>query len=174
MVDVPGLKIRSLKSTDARVISDAFAVIGWNKTVEQFERYFNDQTQGRREVFVAHVDSEFVGYVTVEWESTYSPFADKGIPEIVDLNVLPRFRRRGIGNALLDAAEAKIATRADFAGIGVGMTPDYGQAQRIYPQRGYLPDGRGLTQNREPVRHDQSIVVDDSTVLWFIKKLRCT
>ncbi len=45
MVDVPGLKIRSLKSTDARVISDAFAVIGWNKTVEQFERYFNDQTQ---------------------------------------------------------------------------------------------------------------------------------
>ena len=169
---VTGLNIRMLEYDDARIISGAFSAIGWNKSIEQYERYFKEQTEGRRVVFIALLDSQFAGYVTVEWASQYPPFAERDIPEIVDLNVLPEFRRRGIGNALLGSAEAKISTRSDIAGIGVGMTPDYGQAQRLYTQRGYVPDGRGLTQNREPVRPNQPIVVDDSTALGFTKKLQ--
>jgi hypothetical protein len=74
----------------------------------------------------------------------------------------------------MDSAESKIAERGDPAGIGVGVTPDYGAAQKMYVLRGYVPDGRGLTQNDEPVRHRQPIVVDDSTVLWFTKDLKPT
>jgi hypothetical protein len=72
----------------------------------------------------------------------------------------------------MDSAESKVAERGDVAGIGVGMTPDYGAAQQMYVLRGYVSDGRGLTQNGDPVRYRQPIVVDDSTVLWFTKDLK--
>ena len=153
------------------LISKAFAELGWNKPVAQHKKYFHEHESGDRVALVAEIDSEFAGYVTVVWDSGYESFVEKGIPEISDLNVLPSFRRRGIGSALLDEAEAKIAGRSDVAGIGVGMTPDYGAAQRLYALRGYVPDGRGLTQNKEPVKFRQPIVVDHSTVLCFTKIL---
>jgi ribosomal protein S18 acetylase RimI-like enzyme len=56
--------------------------------------------------------------------------ADKS--EIVDFNVRPDLRRRGIGTRLMDEAEALIATRSPIAGIGVGLGLDYGPAQRLY------------------------------------------
>jgi ribosomal protein S18 acetylase RimI-like enzyme len=169
---VPGLTIRNLRIEDAEVISSAFYELGWDKPVTQYEKYFRRQESGDIVVFVAEVDSAFTGYVTVVWHSGYSSFAEKGIPEISDLNVLPAFRRRGIASALMDSAEAKIAERGSVAGIGVGMTPDYGAAQKMYVLRGYVPDGRGLTQNFDPVRYKQPIVVDGSTVLWFTKDLK--
>ena len=36
-----------------------------------------------------------------------------------------------------------------IVGIGVGLYPDYGSAQRLYIKRGYLPDGHGATYNYE-------------------------
>ena len=172
MTNPQKIEIRRLLPEDPQIFSSAFAKIGWNKSVAKYENYLRDQAEGVREVFVAEASGDFAGYVTVEWESKYPPFADSNIPEVVDLNVLPRFRRQGIGTALLDAAEAKIAERSDVAGIGVGMTADYGQAQRMYSRRGYVPDGRGLTQDRQTVKFRQPIVVDDSTALWFTKELR--
>lgn len=168
----PGLTIRNLRIEDAEMISAAFSEIGWNKPVMQYEKYFRRQESGDIVVFVAVVDSVFAGYLTVVWKSGYSSFAEKGIPEISDLNVLPEFRRRGIASALMDSAEALIAERSDVAGIGVGMTPDYGAAQKMYPLRGYVPDGRGLTHNGDPIRYRQPIVVDDALVLWFTKDLK--
>jgi ribosomal protein S18 acetylase RimI-like enzyme len=140
--------------------------------VTQYEKYFRNQESGTHVIFVAEVDSVFAGYVTVVWHPGYDSFAGKGIPEISDLNVLPESRRRGIASALMDSAEAKISERGDTAGIGVGMTPDYGAAQKMYVLRGYVPDGRGVTQNFDPVSYRQPIVVDHETVLWFTKDLK--
>ncbi len=161
-----------LNSADPRIISAAFGKLGRSKPIEQYERYLSRQSQGLQDVLVATVEKEFAGYVTVLWKSGYKPFAEVGIPEINDFSVLPKFRRKGIGTALLGEAECRVEERSTVVGIGVGMTSDYGAAQRMYPKRGYVPDGRGLTQEGIPVVHDQPIRVNDSTVLWFTKKLR--
>jgi GNAT superfamily N-acetyltransferase len=94
-----------------------------------------------------------------------------GIPEIQDFNVLPRFRRRGIGTRLMDEAEQKVSERSGVAGIGVGMSPDYGAAQRLYVLGGYVPDGRGLTSNGSTVRQGDEITVNDRMVLYLTKTL---
>ena len=165
------VKIRRLTVDDAAVISGAFYEIGWSKPVSLYERYVREQESGDRVVFVAEVEATFAGYLSVLWKPDYRYFVDQKIPEIQDLNVLPSFRRRGIGSVLLDKAESVISERSDVAGLGVGVTPDYGAAQRIYVKRGYVPDGRGLTQNGKYLRHNEPIRVNDATVLWFTKDL---
>jgi ribosomal protein S18 acetylase RimI-like enzyme len=113
----------------------------------------------------------FAGYVTVVWVSGYRPFAEAGIPEIQDLNVLPQFRRRGIASALMDAAEAAIATRTETAGIGVGLYADYGAAQLMYLRRGYLPDGRGIAYRGATVAPATRVPVDDDLVFMMARRL---
>jgi ribosomal protein S18 acetylase RimI-like enzyme len=162
-----------LRADDLPVFEAAFAAVGWNKPAAQYKRYLHDQTLGHRAVLVAEVDGDFAGYLTVCWAAFYPPFREAHIPEIVDFNVLPQFQRRGIGSALMDAAEALIAERSPIAGIGVGMTADYGAAQRLYVKRGYIPDGRGLTTVGDRfVQYGEQITVDDELVLHFTKRLR--
>ncbi|HEY9339017.1 MAG TPA: GNAT family N-acetyltransferase [Kribbella sp.] len=164
------LEIRPLRAGDPEMISGAMTAIGWNKPLSQYERYLAEQTAGTRDILVATVDDGYAGYVTVRWESPYEPFG--GIPEIQDFNVLPELRRRGIGTALMDAAEALVAERSAVVGIGVGLYPDYGQAQRMYVRRGYLPDGRGLIYDGRQVPPMEMIRNDDSATLMFTKQLR--
>jgi GNAT superfamily N-acetyltransferase len=122
--------IRALHADDIPAIAASFAALGWNKPASQYERYLAEQEAGERPVCVAFIDSSFAGYLTVCWESGYPPFRAENIPEIVDFNVLPRFRRQGFGARLMDMAEGVAAQRSPVVGIGVGLTPDYGAAQR--------------------------------------------
>jgi ribosomal protein S18 acetylase RimI-like enzyme len=170
------LVIRLLSIKDCEPIAAAFAAQGWSKPASQYQQYWEETKSGRRVVLVAEVGGdlarEFAGYVTIVWESGYGPFRAAQIPEIVDFNVLIKYRRRGIGTALLDEAERRIAARAPLAGIGVGLTPDYGAAQVLYVQRGYVPDGRGAVSGGAPVHYGQQIVVDDDFGLYLTKRLR--
>jgi len=168
------LRIATLAQGDAQKIAAAFAAIGWqsHKPAEQFDRYFAEQQRSERAVLVAQLDEAFAGYVTIVWASAYEAFRSAGIPEIADFNVLPALRRRGIGTALMDAAEALAAERSETVGIGVGLYPDYGPAQRLYVLRGYVPDGRGIAwrgRNAEPM---DAVVVDDDLTLHLTRKLR--
>lgn len=166
------LTIRPLDPADIAPIAAAFAALGWDKPASQYEKYHSEQESGQRAVLVAFLNGEFAGYVTVVWRSQYPGFAIDNIPEIVDFNVLPKFRRRGIGAALMDEAEKQAATRSAIVGLGVGMTADYGPAQRMYAKRGYILDGRGLHSRGQPVQYGQSVPVDDDLVLYFTKELR--
>ncbi|HFD7913012.1 TPA: GNAT family N-acetyltransferase [Legionella pneumophila] len=93
----------------------------------------------------------------------------------MDLNVLPAFRKLGIGSALLTAAEEKASSQHEYIGIGVGLyggsDGGYGQAQRLYVNRGYIPDGLGVTYNYKPTVPGQSYPLDDDLILWFTKRL---
>jgi GNAT superfamily N-acetyltransferase len=163
--------IRPLGASDPPVIAAAFAAIGWSKPREQYERYLVQQEADQRHVWVAHVGNQFAGYVTLVWQPDYPPFRAEGIPEIQDFNVLPAFRRRGIGSALLDAAESAAGARTRVVGIGVGLDPDYGPAQRLYVLRGYVPDGRGIVWRDSTVSYGEQVIVDDDLVLYFTRVL---
>ena len=166
------LFIRLLEADDIPQIVKAFKELGWDKPESQYERYLIDQAHEERDVYVAFVDEEFAGYLTICWISTYELFSQKDIPEIVDFNVLPKFRRMGIGTQLMDRAEGEIQKVSSIAGIGVGMDPDYGAAQRMYVLRGYVPDGRGLHYKNHYVRYGEQITVDDNLALYLTKELK--
>ena len=166
------LQIRLLEADDIEPIASAFAQIGWNKPAAQYRDYLAEQEAGVRVVLVATVETRFAGYVTIVWASHHPPFHAEGIPEVVDFNVLPHYRRQKIGTRLMDEAERRIGERSALAGIGVGLYPDYGAAQRMYVLRGYIPTGSGLWYDAHQVQYGETPCLDDSLALFFTKQLR--
>lgn len=165
------VRVRLMANADVAPVAAAFAAQGWHKPQEQYRRYLEESAEGRRVVLLAERGGEFAGYVTVVWESEYPPFRAAGIPEIVDFNVLIKFQRQGVGTTLLDEAERRIAERSAVAGIGVGLTADYGAAQVLYVKRGYVPDGRGMAQAGRAIRHGEQVTIDDDLAVYFSKRL---
>lgn len=119
--------MRPITLDDAGPLSAAFAALGWDKPVAQFEGYAREHLDGERVVLVAEEDGGLAGYCTLQWVSGYPPFRAAGVPEIVDLNVLPHRRRRGVATALMDALELEAARRSDVVGLGVGLSPTTGR-----------------------------------------------
>ncbi|MEW6685704.1 MAG: GNAT family N-acetyltransferase [Candidatus Edwardsbacteria bacterium] len=167
-----GLKIRKLNKNDAVIISQAFSEIGWNKPTLQYENYYSEQCEGKRVVLVALLNGKFAGYLTIVWQSGYPYFKENNIPEIMDLNVLPKYRRQKIATKLMDEAEKIVSNKSKIIGIGVGLAPGYNAAQRMYVLRGYIPDGLGVTYKGKYVRHGQKIIANDSLILYLTKKLK--
>ena len=166
------IRVRRFLAGDLVSAAQCFSALG--KTTGLFERYLGEQNDGRRTVLLGLSAGRLAGYVTVNWQPTYSPLATAGIPELQDLNVLPTFRRRGIGTALVRAAESEVKGRSQALGIAVGLHPGYNAAQRLYVQLGYVPDGNGITVGERPVSEMQAIVLDDNVVLHFEKTLAST
>lgn len=164
--------IRLFDRQDIPEVTQAFEKLGWNNPASQHERYLMEQHFRIRDMYVGRVGGRFAGCLTISWQSTYAPFRESRIPEIMDFNVLSEFRRMGIGTQLMDRAEAEIAKVSPVAGIGVGMTPDYGAAQRLYVRRGYVPDGNGLYYRGRPAQYGEAIKVDDNLALYLTKELR--
>ncbi len=165
------LKIRKFEDHDCQIISEAFSKQGWNKPIEQYLEYFKEMELGVRDVLIAELDGQFAGYVTILWTSDYTPFRERGIPEIVDLNVLIRYRKMGIASLLLDEAEKRIRLISKFVGIGVGLFQDYGAAQRLYVKRGYVPDGKGIWTKDRHIGYGEKVIIDDDVALYLIKEL---
>jgi GNAT superfamily N-acetyltransferase len=172
MHNAQDLAIRPLNEDDPAVIAAAFAQMGWNKPEEQFRRYLGEQAAGIRMCFIATVDGQIAGYVTVHWRPSYPGFSELNIPEVQDLNVLRQFQRQGIASKLLDRAEAEVARHSRFVGIGVGLHPGYNVAQRLYVRRGYIPDGCGVTYRDQYIDEGSHVVLDDDLVMHFTKQLR--
>jgi GNAT superfamily N-acetyltransferase len=165
------LAIRPLAASDVQPIADAFARLGWNKPASQYERYLEEALKDIRTTLVATSHGQFAGYLTIKWQSGYPPFRDANIPELQDFNVLPEFRRRGIGARLMDETEVLVSARSTTVGLGVAFDPDYGSAQRLYVKRGYVPDGLGAMWNGARVKWGDSVRVDDDLVFYLTKSL---
>jgi GNAT superfamily N-acetyltransferase len=147
--------------------------MGWPKPDGYFVARVAEATAGEVVVLVAADDeSNYLGHAIVQWVSRYAGFQEPCIPEVQDLNVIATSRRQGVGSMLLDHAERLIAGRSPHAGIGVGLYADYGQAQRLYVKRGYVPDGAGVMRNNQPVVPGSTERVDDELILYLIKPLR--
>ena len=165
------IEIRAFEEKDISILVKEFARHHWHKPQSTFDLYWHEQTINERFMWVALHNGQLAGYVTLKWSSYYQSFKEQDIPEIMDLNVLPPYRNKGIGTQLLKAAERLAATRSHVVGLGVGLYGDYGNAQKLYIKKGYMPDGRGVTYNYQTVVPGDSAPVDDDLVLWFKKDL---
>jgi GNAT superfamily N-acetyltransferase len=164
--------LREMTENDPAIIASAFAAQEWDKPAGQYVRYLQESRAGRRTNLLADYEGHFAGYVTIVWESDYPPFRQASIPEIVDFNVLIKFRRMKIGTALMDEAERRIALRSPVAGLGVCLHSDYGAAQVLYARRGYVPDGRGVYCHGLYPKYGEQVRLDDDLTLFLIKQLR--
>lgn len=139
---------------------------------QYFETAWAEQEQDKRLVFLAFVQGRLAGYVYLNFYPQYAPFARLKIPEIQDLYVHPDQRRQGIGAHLILACEAEAAHRqmADIA-IGVGITREFGAAQRLYVKMGYVPDGAGIVFERTAIQSGELRPIDDRLCLMLVKPL---
>lgn len=164
--------IQEMKEDSWKVISESFQAQGWrNKSKELYLAYFHEQQEGKRNVFLAFMDDQFAGYLTILWSSDYLYFKERSIPEITDLNVLKKFQKKGIASKLMDFAEQVVSKKSNIIGIGVGLYQDYGNAQRLYIKRGYIPDGKGVHQNGRFIQGGDTVRVDDDLILCLTKQL---
>jgi GNAT superfamily N-acetyltransferase len=161
---------------DAEKLTASFKAIGWHKPLSGFLTYLKESELGlRKNLVLKNSADQILGYVTVLWESDHPYFQERQIPEIKDLNVLPEFQKQGYGRALLNAAEQAIYQKLgpdQSIGIGVGILKDYGPAQRLYIQEGYIPNGEGVTVNHQALNYGHTGSADDDWVLWMLKTPR--
>ena len=134
--------------------------------------YFAAQDAAGRRIFWARRDGEPAAYGLFNPQSRYALYRRLNIPEIQDLNVVPTARRQGVGAACLAWCEEK-ARAMDYGqiGISVGLHSGFGAAQRLYMKSGYMPDGFGVTYDRETVAANSLRPVDDQLCLMLVKEL---
>lgn len=162
--------IRLITPSDFTQLITDFTRYGWPCPQDRMDVYQFQIQEQQRVMWIAYdtATHTYVGYITLVWNSEYKPFFENQIPEIKDLNVVPVYRHQGIGSLLLENAEQEAKKRSSIIGIGVGLTADYGPAQRLYIKRGYVPDGNGLTDHYTPLTQGRMAMVDGLT-LWLIK-----
>jgi GNAT superfamily N-acetyltransferase len=133
--------------------------------------WVSDGEAGARSYLAGHADPEgaslvavhghdVIGYAAIVWESNYAGFRGRGIPLIHQVAVVGPFRRQGVAMLLLDAAE-QLARDPGIAALGitVGLSAEYGPAQRLYGRGGYIPDGRGACQGQRPLRRGMLVTM---------------
>ncbi len=170
--DFGGIVIRDMAQADAQIITDEEIAQGWHQTVEKYETRLQHQKEGKAIALVAEYNGAVAGYINIYPDSRWGAFAGRGYPEIVDFGVLEKYRRRGIGTRLMDAAERIAARYADTVYLGVGLHSGYGSAQRMYARRGYIPDGSGVWyKGKVCPPYDPSCENDDELMLFLSKKL---
>lgn len=168
-----GLTIRNMESADPHLITEAELAQGWDDAdIAKYETRLSDQAAGRCVALVAECDGRPVGYINVYPVRCHGPFAGSGFPEIVDFGVIEKYRRRGIGGRLMDVAERIAGRYAHTVFLGVGLHSGYGNAQRMYVKRGYVPDGSGVWYKDRPCTPYDEVRNDDELVLYLSKRLK--
>lgn len=172
--DLKNLNIDLLKETDLKEIIKKFK-FPWTSseaTKAKWDAYFFEQKIGRRIVCLARWKDELIGYGSLLKDSKYPYFKASGIPEIHDVWISEEWRDHGFGRQLIGYLEF-LAQKEKYqlVGIGVGLYEDYGRAQRLYIQLGYIPDGKGVTYQYHKASPGNSYPLDDDLVIWLIKKL---
>lgn len=165
------LVIRDMVPADAEIITREEIAQGWDQKIDKYLTRLEHQKQGLCISLAAEYDGAVAGYINVYPRSVEGPFGHRDLPEIVDFGVLEKYRRRGIGTALMDAAEKIAGEYADMVYLGVGLHAGYGSAQRMYVKRGYIPDGSGVWHGDRPCRPYEEYANDDDLMLYMSKSL---
>lgn len=139
--------------------------------------FWQDVENGLRVIWAAWRKNQdgsqtMIGQITVQHQSFYPPFGKNGIFEIVDLWVHPSARQNGVGKGLLQAAiNYAQQHQCPAIGLGVGVTHDFGAAQRLYTANGFMPDGTGLWSQGHQAEEGETITLQDGVIMMWVKKL---
>lgn len=155
--------------SDIEKLVVGFAEQNWHKPKELYEGYFIRQENNEQIVIVAEVNNQAAGYVTLLPCTSTGPFAFKNIPEIIDLNVLMKFQKNGIGNKLMDVVERIAKEYSDKVSLAVGLHNGYGAAQKMYVKRGFIPDGSGVWYKGKQLEQYAQCANDDDLHLYLLK-----
>jgi len=136
-----------------------------------FLKCLEENLEGKRITLMAFYEGILAGCCHLLFTSNYPFFENKKIPEINDLNVFPNFRRKQVASKIFDELERIAAKNSKTIGLGVGLYKDYGSAQIMYTNRGYIMDGKGMTYKNKQVIPGQSVIVDDDLLIYLVKEL---
>ncbi|MEV5027947.1 GNAT family N-acetyltransferase [Paenibacillus sp. LPE1-1-1.1] len=163
------IEVRQMTGSDVDLVYQIFTEHDIKKPKDYILKCWEQNVAGERISLLAFYQGQFAGSLHLLAISYYPYFVENGIPEINDFNVIPPSRKLGIGNELMEAIEKIAFEKYGIVGIGVGLYQSYGSAQRLYAKRGYIPDGRGLMYQQQPVTPGAMVCVDDDLNLYFTK-----
>lgn len=170
---IGNVTIRDIEMADIEALTAAEQAQGWHwANTEKTASRLPARDAGECVVMVCEYDGEPAGYVSLYWNAEWGAYKNMNIPEIVDFNVLIKYRRRGLGHIMMNVCEQLAATHSDRICLGVGLYRDYGTAQRMYVKRGYVPDGSGVWYDSENIEPGKDVCNDDDLVLFLSKDLR--
>ena len=166
--------IRVLKESDIDSLCHTFC-FPWTThqvTLEKWRRYYAEHQANNRIVCLLEASNQLIGYGSLLHFSQHPYFKDNKIPEINDIWIKEELRNRGFGKALITHLENRAHEEGDEKiGIGVGLYRDYGPAQKLYVEMGYVPDGKGITYKYVYVTPGEPYPVDDDLIVWMQKTL---
>lgn len=108
---------------------------------------FQEAQAGRRLILGAWSGDHIVGTVQLVWADA-EPTGERPTALIHHARVHPDSQRRGIGTALMDAAEAE-ARKQGFAMLKLDVEPSNEPAVRFYERRGYQRISKHLGEEGE-------------------------
>ncbi len=138
--------------------------------------FWQDVENGERVIWAAWQTvngvKTLIGQITIQHHSHYPPFKKHRTAEIVDLWVHPEARRHGTGRQLLNAAIDYTRENGHSSiGLGVGITHDFGAAQRLYTSAGFMPDGTGLWVQGHQAKEGETLTLEDGVIMMWVKTL---
>ena len=123
-------------------------------------------------ILIASEEGKDVGFAMLNFTPKYALYKKLDIPEIQDLNVIPDARQKGVATVIVNKCEELAEEQGKTQiGISVPLNASYGPAQRLYIKLGYMPDGNGITYDREQVDAVSRYPADDDLCLMMLKAL---
>lgn len=166
------LTVKRANNQDIPVLRALAEDIGKPFEMDYFETCLELQGKGERDVLMAMLGGQPIGYAMLNWAPKYVPFKRLGIPEIQDLNIIRDHRRQGYATQVIQWCENAARKKGmDTMGIAFGLHYSYGAAQRLYVRLGYVPDGEGVNYDRKQIAFGEFKPVDDDLCLMLIKEL---
>ena len=166
---IDGLVVRPIRDGDTEAIGEALRQLG---TPEHTERGLERQNEGLGAFFIAWLKGEAVGYITAHWRaSPRSPqnWLDGETAYFEDFIVVERLRGRGIGTAVMAAAESMALDRGlRRMTIGVGVENE--GARRLYRRLGYADAGLEPIEDRGRFRRWDGTLHEWSETWRFMVK----
>ncbi len=104
------------------------------------ERYAYTDAK-RNTVLVAEVGGQYAGHCWIGTQTDFFTRAEE--PWIFDISISPGFRRRGLGTAMLKAAENFLHSRG-FSTVGLQVMAHNDAARKMYESLGYAPHSFSL------------------------------